>query len=100
MGGYQKIPASIGISPAFHQPMHTHDANGRIHIEYPAVVREKDLRLGRFFEIWGKEFNKDCILDKCSGSEGQLKMLVNGKENSEFENYVMRDGDKIEIIFE
>ena len=28
-----------------------------------------------------------------------MKMLVNGKENAEYENYVMRDKDKIELEF-
>jgi len=27
-------------------------------------------------------------------------MAVNGKENKDFENYQMRDGDKIEIRYE
>ena len=99
LGEYQEIPANIGIG-VVHQTIHTHDADGVIHIEPTGAVREDDIRLGRFFEIWGKTFNKDCIFDKCSGAEGDLKMLVNGKQNFEFENYVMRDGDKIEIIFE
>ena len=99
LGEYQEIPANIGIG-VVHQPIHTHAADGIIHIEPIGQVREDDIKLGRFFETWGKTFNKDCIFDKCSGSEGELKMFVNGEQNFEFENYVMRDGDKIEIIFE
>jgi hypothetical protein len=98
-GEYQEIPADIGIG-IIHQIIHTHDTDGIIHIEPTGQVRENDIRLGRFFEIWGKTFNKKCIFDYCSKEEGQLKMLVNGQENFDFENYVMRDGDKIEIIFE
>jgi len=69
-------------------------------MEFSGLCLEDDLRLGRFFEIWGKRFNKNCIFDKCSGPEGQLKMFVNGELNYEFENYMMKDGDKIEIIFD
>ena len=29
-----------------------------------------------------------------------MKMTVNGKENTEYENYIMRDKDKIELRFE
>jgi hypothetical protein len=29
-----------------------------------------------------------------------LKMTVNGKENTEYENYIMQDKDKIELRFE
>ena len=97
---YQDIPAGIGLEKLPHNPLHTHDRDGVIHLEFPALVKKDDIRLGRFFEIWGKEFNKDCIFDKCSGPEGQLRILVNGKENFEFENYIMQDQDKIEIIFE
>ncbi len=100
LGQYQDIPADIGISSVAHQPIHTHKSNGILHIEYPALVREKDLKLGRFFEVWRKQFNKDCIFDKCNGPEGQVKMFVNGEENFEFENYLMQDKDKIEIVFE
>ena len=100
LGEEQDIPAGIGLEKPPHKPLHTHDRENIIHWEFSGLVKEDDLRLGKFFEIWGRKFNKDCIFDKCSGPDGQLKMLVNGEENSEFANYVMRDGDTIEIIFE
>ncbi len=95
----QEIPAGIGLEKLPHKPLHTHDSDNVVHMEFAGRVLEGDIKLGKFFQIWGKTFNKECIFDKCSGSDGKLKMLVNGKENSEFENYVMRDNDKIEIIF-
>lgn len=98
-GEKQEIPANIGIGVT-HQPIHTHDATGVIHMEISGLVRQDDIKLGRFFEIWGEEFNSNCIFDQCSGSEGKMKMLVNGKENTEFENYHMQDKDKIEISYE
>ncbi|MDO8436206.1 MAG: cupredoxin domain-containing protein [bacterium] len=99
LGQLQDIPAGIGLGITEHY-IHTHESDGIIHIEFPGLVRRDDIRLGQFFEIWGKKFNKECIFDKCNGLDGKLKMLVNGNENSDFENYVMRDKDKIEIIFE
>jgi hypothetical protein len=99
LGQKQVIPANIGLGVA-ERPIHTHEKDGVIHLEFRGLVKKEEIKLGRFFEIWGKKFNKDCIFDKCNGLEGQLKMLVNGEPNSEFENYVMRDRDKIEIIFE
>lgn len=96
---YQDIPSNIGIGIT-HLPIHTHDADGVIHMEFSGIVKEDDIRLGRFFENWGKSFNKDCVLDKCSDPDGQFKMLVNGEKNSEFENYIMKDEDKVEIVFE
>lgn len=99
LGEEQKIPGGIGLGIA-ENPIHTHNPDGIIHLEFAGRVTENDVRLGRFFQVWGKTFNKDCIFDKCSGPEGQLKMLVNGKENFDFENYIMRDRDQIEIIYE
>lgn len=100
LGQKQEISTNIGIGFGGHRPIHTHEADGVIHMEFPGSVKEDDIRLAHFFEIWDKKFSKDCIFDKCNGPEGQVKMFVNDKENFEFENYIMRDGDKIEIIFE
>lgn len=99
LGEEQKIPAGIGLGVR-ELPIHTHETDGVIHLEFSGRVTEDNLRLGEFFKIWGRTFNKDCIFDKCSGSEGQVKMFVNGEQNFEFENYVMQDKDRIEIVYE
>ena len=95
----QQIPAGVGLGIA-ENPIHTHDTDSVIHMEFSGLVTKNDLKISRFFKIWGKRFDKDCVLDKCSGQDGQVKMMVNGEPNSEFENYIMKDNDKIEIIFE
>lgn len=101
-GKKQDIPANIGIG-AVHQKIHTHDTDakdGVVHIEAQGVVTKDDTKLGNFFKIWGKDFNSTQIFDKKNGEEGTVKMMVNGRENREFENYLMKDGDQIEIIYE
>lgn len=98
-GVKQEIPAGIGLGVA-EQSLHTHDNTGTLHLEIPGVVRKEDTKLGRFFTIWGKQFTLQCIFDSCTGQNGTLKMLVNGKENTDFGNYEMHDGDKIEIRYE
>lgn len=95
----QEVPGGIGITIA-EGSIHTHGADGVIHLQFNGLVEKDDIRVARFFKVWGKKFTKDCIFDKCSGPEGALKMFVNGEENFEFENYVMRDRERIEIIFE
>src|SRR3989344_5256385 len=85
-----EIPQNIGIG-AVHQPMHTHDDLPIIHLEFPALVRTQDIMLGRFFEIWGKDM-------RSFGSN--MRMMVNGGENTEYENYIMGDGDKIELHYD
>lgn len=93
------IPANIGLG-AVHSDTHTHKENDQIHLEMSRPVRENDTRLGVFFDVWGKEFNSQCILDACNSEEGIVKMFVNGEENFEFENYHMKDSDKIEIRYD
>lgn len=95
----QEIPANLGLG-AVHQPIHTHDSSGTLHLEINGLVTKDETKLGNFFQIWGKQFNSSCILDKCNGTAGTVKLLVNGQENKEFENYQMKDGDNIEIKYE
>ena len=94
------IPPRIGLSGTIHNPVHTHDPDGVIHLEFEGRVTEKDTELKKFFEVWGKDFSKDSLLGNVTGAEGKVIMFVNGKENLEFENYYMKDGDKIELKFE
>lgn len=89
-GEKQEIPPNIGLG-AIHQPMHTHDDLPLIHLEFQGLTRKQDITLGRFFKNWGKEM-------RAFGAS--MKMVVNGIENTEYENYVMRDKDKIELRFD
>ncbi len=57
-----------------------------------------------FFESVGIEFTDKCfILDTgeeyCNDNENTLKMYLNGEENSEYQNYVFQDHDKILISY-
>jgi hypothetical protein len=90
----ERIPGNIGVGPGVMRPVHTHDSSGELHVEGPC---KRDFVLGDFFKIWGKEFSSECLLDKC---EGEVKVSVNGIENEEFENLVLKDHDQILIEFE
>src|SRR3989344_3325474 len=89
-GEKQVIPANIGIGgqysslPMGMSPIHTHDdaVDGVVHLEFSGLVRKDDITLGKFIENWGKDINS-------FGSD--VKMTVNGAENVELGNYVMRD---------
>lgn len=91
-GEKQEIPANIGIG-AVHKPIHTHNDNdkGILHLEFQGLVRKQDIALGIFFKNWEKDMRSFGI---------NMKMTVNGKENTEYENYVMKDKDKIELFFD
>lgn len=99
-GEPQTIPANLGLTGRRHASMHTHDITGKLHLETNGIIRYSDVTVKAFFEIWGQEFNAQCIFEFCNGEDGQVRMLVNGQANFEFENYEMRDNDRIEIRFE
>jgi len=91
-------PANVGIG-VVHNPVHTHDPDGVVHLEFKGLVTTEDLRLSEFFRAWGERFDRDCILEYCNGAGGTVRMFVNGEENREFERYMMKDRDKIEITY-
>lgn len=101
-GQKQELADGIGLG-AVHQKIHTHTEDfkeGVMHMEMQGLVVKDDTKLGKFFQVWGKTFNSKKILDKEATSEGQIQMIVNGTENKDFENYLMKDGDNIEIKYE
>jgi hypothetical protein len=80
-------------------PTHTHESDGTIHIENNnPSSKPETLTLGYFFKVWDKQFNSECIFDYCSNG-GKIMMSVNGVENNEFGNYMMRDKDEIVIEY-
>lgn len=98
-GEQKPLDDAIGLG-AVHQSMHTHTEDykqGVVHMEIKGVVAKDDTKLGRFFQIWGKKFNSQCVLDQCATESGKLKMTVNNQENTDYENYLMKDRDIIEI---
>ncbi len=96
LGENVEIPAGVGISNNGMNAIHTHTADGVLHVEAPCI---RDLKLGDFFAIWGKKFDKEHILNYTVNSTNSLKMFVNNIESKEFENLILGDKDKIEIVY-
>lgn len=97
-----EVEPNIGLK-GIHSPIHTHEGKneeGVIHMEMDGLVTKEQTRLGNFFNIWGKSFSSQMIFDKRNNEQNKVKMFVNGKENFEFEEYEMKDGDRIEIRYE
>jgi hypothetical protein len=84
------IPPSVGLLGDVAHPsnLHTHEADNIIHMEIPGPVEAEQVMLGAFFDVWGKEKKKI------------VKMFVNGRPTSEGYDYIMRDGDTIEVVYE
>ena len=85
-----EIPESLGLG-AVHNPVHTHDDLPVVHLEFGGIVRTEDITLGKFFEIWGRDLR----------SFGEHPhMTVNGTVNTEYDAFVMRAGDRIELGYD
>lgn len=96
--GQEKIiPANIGLTQNCMRAIHTHDEGGTVHIESP---EKRDFALSDFFAVWGEIFSKDEILGYKTDLDRKIKMTVNGKESSDYENFVPQDDDKIVIYLE
>ena len=65
-------------------PLHTHDANGTIHVE---ANTDRDFKLGEFMDIWkGLKIKDKTVL-----------ATVNGNPGSDFRNIILNDGVTIDL---
>ena len=111
LGETQQIPSGIGIgqeyseSPYYHSGMqmtsiHTHDASGTIHWEImDRPLKDGELQLGAFFEIWGKAFSETQIFGYRNNEQNEVTMVINGTPNDDFATYEVSDGDEIVIRY-
>lgn len=90
------IPKDIGLGRV-HQPIHTHETDGILHLENNRPTKQNVI-LGFFFKVWDKKFSRECIFDYCT-DKGTLKMYVNGVENFDYQNYFLQDKDEILIEY-
>ena len=61
------------------------------------------LTIGHLFKSLGADFDSNCLIfeetDYCSSGNAKLRFYVNGKPNNEFDNYVIKDLDKILVSY-
>jgi len=71
------IPDSIGIPPGMGclYWIHTHTADGYIHIESPV---KRPFTLGQFFDIWGQDLTWSTAGGVHAGNGRHLSIWVNG----------------------
>lgn len=88
-----------------HWILHWHD-DEQIHIEWIIDTEKRAETLGGFFDSTNIIFSDTQIWkyknwDKCEWSEKEWKVsvLINGKENKEYRNYILNDKDDIKIMF-
>ncbi len=79
--------------------VHLHDGNGNL-----VHVHKNGVTLNQFFNSLKMSFTDSCfILDNdkkfCNSDQKNLKMYVNGLVNTDFQNYIPQDLDRILISF-
>ena len=74
----REVPERLGIRDGCPYWLHTHDANGLIHIEAPSPP---EFRLGQFFAIWGEPLSERRLLDAAPEAGRGVRALVDGNLN-------------------
>ena len=96
--GGQDVPitANIGLEFSCHRVLHTHDADGVIHVE---SHYQADFTLGDFFKLWEKTFSATQILENIADAEHEIVMTVDGAPSAEYESLLLKDKQKIVIEY-
>ena len=81
------------------RPVHVENRDGSI-IHKHAV----GITIGHFLETLDFNFDKTCLVDDretsyCTDDVNTLKFYVNGKQNDEFNNYVIKELDRVLISY-
>ena len=87
-GKPELISANIGIVRSCMAEVHTHEADGIIHVE--SVSAGKTFTLSQFFAAWGKSLERDGF---------KLAMTVDGAPTEELGNLVLKDKHKIVLNY-
>jgi hypothetical protein len=97
-GKKQTVPMNIGIDSdkQYLASLHTHDAEGVIHME---AVQPYPFKLGQFFTVWGVPFSATQLGSYHAGQGLVLQTWVNGKQVKDGPSYVMKPHDKIVVGF-
>ncbi len=101
-----EIPAEVGVqSDDSTESLFTVDDSGEIYMDSTS-----DLTLGDFFDIWqnnaGEAGNQadavlaeDQLMGYVENGESTVQMFVNGQVSTEFDEYVVQDGDEIVLVY-
>ncbi len=90
------IPANVGVTEDCKKIIHTSDDSGTIDVE---PYNDTPLILGDFMNVWGKQFSADRLFDYYRDENHEILMTVNGEPSAEYENLVLKDGQKIVIEY-
>jgi len=115
-GQEMQIPADIGITAAGNFSPHTHDISGKLHIGEGLLAgtlqENRFVKLDDFFDVWrtttsispggtnaNANFSATQLMDRVADATRSVFMTVNGVLNTEFENYIPHDNDRIVLSY-
>ncbi len=93
-GKQTPVPNNIGLNQRQASALHTHDAEGIMHIEADAP---RDVKLSEFFIVWGVKFSKDQIGKYKNESGKTVQVFVNGQKVDDPENYLIKPRDDVVV---
>jgi len=97
-GEQYTIPADIGFTNETRAKLFTINSDGVIY-----KTGTEDVTLEDFFKIWDQNFNSTCIIDYCNNANNTMIMFLrsgnNWVANTEYQNYVIKNGDVIWIDY-
>ena len=97
-----EIPMNIGFerdadgNAIFLHPIHTYDNSGRIHVE---TTKNATAELGFFFQIWGKDFSENQILNYTADESHNVEIYMNNEKVNTYEKTVLEPYSFIEITY-
>lgn len=87
-GQNEIIPANIGISGDCMAEVHTHETDGKIHVE--TAQASKEHTLNDFFSVWGRDIERPGYA---------LIAIINADTSEDPGSHVLRDGDVITLSY-
>tara|TARA_Y200000002_G_C22225338_1_gene473257 strand:- start:45 stop:575 length:531 start_codon:yes stop_codon:yes gene_type:complete len=98
------VPDDVGLNDrgCSMRPLHTHDATGKIHLEFKEEGVEAPLEA--FFDIWGVHMDATGFDDHRIDGGHEFLMFVTeeGGERAQvttFEDHILEDGQLIELVY-
>ena len=81
------------------KPVHIENLDGTVIHKHATGIT-----IGHFLETLGISFDKNCLVDDnggsyCNNEESALKFYVNGNPNNEFNNYIIKENDRVLITY-
>lgn len=103
-GVEQTLPKGLGLTDRpVESSLHVHEADNIVHMEFEGPANQKvkkdDIRLGRVFDLWGKDFSSTTLMGYKTDASHTIVMKVNGAISNEYEHYQMHDKDEITIEY-